>query len=380
MAEQDDKTFELKLDDLKLNPISSTETAKSVYTIDEQDEDILSLKEMPPAMAKMGSFDEELDLVRQQKASENIEKTGEIEAIEDEIKDPIFKELSAPKLPELTRENRARLQMQSPNKIHFYWSFKENPFKILTRIFGGQTNYQLVARLLNQTNRREEVFPIDSDGSAWFNVDSDSRYQVEVGFYAVNRPFVRVLFSNVLQTPRKSPSPRQDYSEYFAVSADQFAKVLDVSGFQQDAYEVALAGDDIESADRATETAFSNILGAELDDFSQSHLSELRFVLLALAAGYTLEELRGQISQSLFAFLETRLTESNAEKALTALEENFEFSSEEFDEEEFIGAAVFGVSLLNVPRSLKRRTRVPNQSKQSVRLPKLSPLSSLKNN
>lgn len=380
MAEQDEKPFELELDDLKLNPISSTETTKLGYTVDEQDEDILSLKNLPPMMAKMGSFDEELDLAIQKKSSENIEKTVELEADEKEIEDPIFKELSAPKLPELTKENRARLQMQSPNKIHFYWSFKENPFKILSRIFGNQTNYQLVAKLSNQTSRREEFFPIDSDGSAWFNVDADSSYQVEVGFYAVNRPFVRVLFSNVLQTPRKSPSPRQDYSEYFAVSANQFAKVLDVSGFQQDAYEVALAGDDIEAADRATETAFSDALGVELDDFSASHLSELRFVLLALAAGYALQDLRGQISQSLFSFLETRLTESNAEKALTALEENFEFSSEEFDEEEFIGATVFGVSLLSAPRSLKRRTKIPNQSKRQINLPKLSPLSSFKNN
>jgi len=53
----------------------------------------------------------------------------------------VFKELSEPKLPELVKENRARLQMQSPTKIHFYWSIKTNPFQTLTRVFGNQTNY-----------------------------------------------------------------------------------------------------------------------------------------------------------------------------------------------------------------------------------------------
>src|SRR5687768_12530514 len=41
---------------------------------------------------------------------------------------PVFKELREPKLPSLKRENRARLQMQTPNRVYFYWSMKNNPF------------------------------------------------------------------------------------------------------------------------------------------------------------------------------------------------------------------------------------------------------------
>ncbi|MCY7376490.1 MAG: DUF4912 domain-containing protein [Pyrinomonadaceae bacterium] len=355
MAEQDNQTKEFALADFKLKPISSAETIKSTNVIDENAEDIRSLNDAPTLAAESKAIGEESDL----KGEKNEPAT--------EIEDPIFKELSAPKLPELPKENRARLQMQSPNKIYFYWSFKENPFQTLSRVFGKQTNYQLVAKLVNQTTDREEIFPIDSEGSTWFDVDADSNYLVEIGFYAVNRPFVRVLFSNTLQTPRKNPSPRRDYSEHFAVSANQFAKVLDVSGFQQDAFEVALAGDDIESADKATQTAFSQIIGLTGSDFDSNQSSELRFVLLALASGYSLENLRAHISQSLFALLQNSADQLSAEKALTALQENFGVSTDEIYEEEIFGGTVFGASLINFPRSVKRRT-----------LPKFTPISSLR--
>src|SRR6187399_2686887 len=42
---------------------------------------------------------------------------------------PAFRELAQPKLPELRHENRARLQMQSPNRLYFYWSIGTNPFQ-----------------------------------------------------------------------------------------------------------------------------------------------------------------------------------------------------------------------------------------------------------
>lgn len=365
MAEQDKKTKELRREDFKLNPISSTETIKSKVVISEDDENLLSLEDASPADANAGTIAE---IPSATDESDVKDETGEPKAA---IEDPIFKELAAPKLPESHKENRARLQMQSPNRIYFYWSFKENPFKILSRIFGNQTNYQLIAKLINRTRNQEEFFPIDTAGSAWFDVDADAVYQVEVGFYAVNRPFVRVLFSNTLETPRKNPSPRRDYTEYFAVSADQFAKVLDVSGFRQDAFEVALASDDAEFADNATQTAFSQITGLSESDFDANDAGELRFVLIALASGYALEDLRAHIGSSLFAFLQNRAENLNAEKALAVLQENFGVSGDEVYEEESFGETVFGASLINFPRSLKRRA-LPGT------LPKFTPISSLR--
>ncbi len=355
MNTKDKNSKEYALEDFKLNPISSLDAIKPDLSIDENDEDILSLNAEPqiPVEAKIVST--ELELIDE-----------EIEAAE--IEDPIFKELSEPKLPELKKENRARLQIQSPTKIHFYWSVAANPFQTLSRLFGGQTNYQLVAKLVNQTNDREELFPVEAEGSAWFDTDANSTYQAEVGFYATNRPFVRLMFSNQIETPRKNPSPRRDYSENFTVSAEEFAEVLDVSGFQQDAFEVALAGDDIESANEATQTAFSQIIETtQPTDFDENESSEMRFVLLALASGYALENLRQHVSRNLFAVLQENNEKLNAEKALAALQENFGvFSSEMVEEEESFAATVFGASSINFPRFSKRRG-----------LPKFSPLSSL---
>jgi hypothetical protein len=358
MTTKDKKSAEFALEDFKLKPISSAETIKQNLIVDEDDEDILSLDAAARRFAESGST-AEIEPAGVGKIEEENELT--------EIADPIFKELSEPKLPELSKENRARLQMQSPNKIYFYWSFKGNPFQTLRRVFGNQVNYQLVVKLVNRTNGREELFPVEATGSTWFDVDADSTYLAEIGFYAVNRPFVRVMFSNTVETPRLNPSSRRDFSPNFTVSADQFAQVLDASGFEQDAFEVALAGDDIESANEWTQTAFSQIVGAPPGGFGENKSSEIRFILLALASGYSAEDLRGHISPSLFAVLQSNTEKISAAKALAALQENFGVLSDEILEEESLTAAtVVGASLVNFPRFSKRRI-----------MPKFAPLSSL---
>ncbi len=323
---------EFAVENEKLETISSSETVKNAETE--------TLAEVEPQVL----LDDETDI------------------LEKEI-DPIFEELSEPRLPELEKENRARLQMQSPNRIFFYWSLKNNPYKTLSSAFGGQTgSYTLVAKLINETRDREEIVPVETEGDWWFETDSDSSYRAEVGFYAPNRPFVRVLYSNTIETPRKSPSAKRASTAEWAVSAHQFAKVLDVAGFSQDAFEVAFAGDDTEFAVHATQNAFSQILGT--DDSVHHDSSEIRFALLSLASGIQLEKLRGQISASLFGQLRENSEKMTAENARGALEENF---GEFIDETDEALPAVFGASLINFPRTLKRKS-----------LPKFSPVSSLR--
>src|SRR6185369_5146214 len=51
---------------------------------------------------------------------EQLDVTAEIAATEPKVElSPAFKALATPKLPELKRENRARLLMQSPGRIYF---------------------------------------------------------------------------------------------------------------------------------------------------------------------------------------------------------------------------------------------------------------------
>jgi hypothetical protein len=193
---------ELTAEDFVLNPISSAETIKRAE---------------PPVFL-------------------NEEKSGadEITTETDErANDPIFAALAAPRLPELDRENRARLLMQTPTRLYFYWSVKNNPFQILRKAFGGNVgSYQLIVRLVNQTRRREELHPVEAEGNWWFNVEANSLYRAEIGFYAPNRPFVRIMFSNTVETPRKSPSPRPATESEWAVTSAQFAEILDDSAFQ----------------------------------------------------------------------------------------------------------------------------------------------------
>lgn len=300
-----------------------------------------------------------------------------------ELEDPIFKELALPRLPDLQRDNRARLQMQSPTRIQFYWSMKHNPFQTLNRAFSGaSSNYTLVAKLVNQTNDREEIIPVDAEGSWWFDVDAASRYQAELGFYAPNRPFVRVMFSNVLETPRKSPSSRQSNESEWAISAEKFAEVLDYSGYSQDAFEVALAGDDFQSSEIASQIAFSKFIGKKETNTASFGGEEIRFALLAIASGHSIEDLRGQIGATLFTFLQENADKLIGKNALAALSEHFDISTEvsEIEDQEFVGDAVFGASLVNFPKFSTKKLKSSKSKSPKIIGPsigkKVSPLSS----
>lgn len=287
--------------------------------------------------------------------------------LEFENRSPVFKELALPKLPELKRENRAKLLMQSPNKLFFYWSVKSNPFRTLHKAFGERTgNYSLVLKLIDLKRETEEIYPVEAEGSWWFDVEADGSYRAEIGFYAPNGPYVRMMFSNTIETPRKSPSQRVATSADWKVSAETFAEVLDVSGFALDAFDVAMAGDDHDQAYQATQSAFTQFIGGEID-LKAFNAEEIRFALLALASGISLDALREHVSPALFTLLQGYEASLSAERANAALHEHFGISSDEIEEEEQIGPAIFGSSLVNFPRLSIRKRRD---------LPKFEPLSS----
>lgn len=278
----------------------------------------------------------------------------EIPAVEEEELSPAFKELREPKLPTLARENRARLQMQTPTRVYFYWSLKNNPWQILHRVFGDDRgSYTLVLKLINQTRDTEEIHPVDAEGNYWFNVDADSTYRAEIGFYAPNRPYFRALYSNTLTTPRKGPSPRIATDADWMVNAETFAQVLDASGFKQDAVEVALAGDDPIVSEQATREAFADLLGDDIA-FEGFTVEEFRYALLALASGVPIEELRWKVSASLFALLEANLHRLSTESAVSTLRDHFDIGDDEVVEEEEL-SAVYGSSVVHFPKTLKRR-------------------------
>jgi hypothetical protein len=269
---------------------------------------------------------------------------------------PVFKELAEPRLPSLPSENRARLQMQSPHRVFFYWSMKNNPYESLGKAIGDRgMGYQLAAKLVNLSSKKEELYPVDANGSWWFNVESDSAYRAEIGLFAQNRPFIRLMFSNTIETPRSSPSPRNDWTPDFYVSSEKFAETLDASGFATDARHVALAGDEAKHSDNAALAAYAEVTGI----MSAVSPNEIRYVLFALASGVSLESLRGYISPTLFADLSA--ANLSGDQVLAVLREHFGYDPIEADyEEEVYSPVTYGASLINFPKVLKkRRSQLP---------------------
>lgn len=273
---------------------------------------------------------------------------------------PVFRELASPKLPQLAHADRAKLLMQTPNRLFFYWSLGPNPFHRLNRALGAHTaSYSLVLRLLDLKRESEEIHPVEAEGSRWFHVEADGEYRAEIGFYAPNRPFVRAIYSNTVNTPRKSPSPRADTEADWNISSDRFARVLEVAGFTEDAFDVAIAGDDGAAADTTTRDAFADLLGDADIDVAGIASDELRHAMLLLAAGYTLEALRWKISPAIFELLQKYAAALSAERAATVLRERFDVEADEITEEEELGAVVFGLSSIHFPRRLRTRRPKP---------------------
>ena len=288
---------------------------------------------------------------------------------------PAFKLLAKPTLPELPRENRARLQMQTPTRVYFYWSVKDNPWARLRSVFGDDLgSYTLVHKLIDKRTGREEIHQTDAQGNYWFDVEPDRAYQAEIGFYAPNRPYFRILYSNTVETPRRSPSPRAATDADWKVSASKFAEVLDVAGFSRDAFDVAMAGDDQAAAEDLSFTAFMSFLGASGIDLSSITAEDIRYALLALAAGVTLEDLRHKISAALFEILQANAGALEPAKAMASLTEYFDIDEAEFSEEQY-GPAVYGASLVNFPKTLKTRGKSPKKLAPKYS-PRYNPVSS----
>lgn len=286
-----------------------------------------------------------------------LDATGEIAATVPKVElSPVFRALADVTLPELQRENRARLQMQTPTRLYFYWSVKENPWAMLRNVFGDDFgSYTLVVKLIDKRLDREEIQQCEAEGTWWFDVEPDHSYQAEIGFYAPNRPYFRVLHSNTVETPRRGPSPRVATDADWRVSAIKFAEVLDVAGFSRDAFDVVMAGDDASDAESTSQLAFSRFLGKTHFEFTGITSEDIRYAMLALASGVLLDDLRGKIGAALFAVLQANAENIESDKAMSALTEYFDIDEADFTEEQF-GAAVYGASLLNFPRTLKTRT------------------------
>lgn len=290
------------------------------------------------------------------------------EEITEEIKDPLVAEF----LPALPRRNRARLQIQSPNRIHLYWSLAGNPFETLQKAFGNRAgSYQLVTRLVNLGTGAESYATADVQGDWWYSVRSNAAYRVDLGFYAPNRPFIRLLTSNAVNTPRPAPSNRAATEADWVVSTREFVSVLTASGYSHDVLQVAFGGiADTQTGEISSEAAtlavakrFAPVGEGELN------LSELRWLLVSLASGISFADIEKYISPELTDWLE-RVLEANPdaltrENVRTVLESIFgsEFI-EMFTETgvfgwERLSPVAIGASAIHFPEILFPKLKLP---------------------
>ncbi|HQZ83906.1 MAG TPA: DUF4912 domain-containing protein, partial [Pyrinomonadaceae bacterium] len=281
-----------------------------------------------------------------------------------------FNILADVELPKTQRQNRARLLMQSPTKLYFYWSLKEDPWQLLHKTFGeaGSASYMLVLKLKDLERDVEEIHRVEREGNWWFEVEPDGRYTAEIGFYSPSRPYFRIVYSNAVETPRRGPSPMPARDADWRISANKFAQVLDVSGFQRDAFDVAMVGDDHFGAMDRSERALAGLVGNSNGSFNGISHDDIRYALLSLAAGTSLRRLRERIGSTLFSILEASASKIDPNSARGVLTEHFEIDDSDWadDEPEFTS---IGGSRLNFPKRLRAR-HVPAYS------PRYNPVSS----
>lgn len=262
-------------------------------------------------------------------------------------------------LPELPKTNRVRLQVQSPRSLHVYWEFKADPFATLRRAFNWAADtYGYAIRQINLDTGDEYVFEASHTNSQWLDAQPGFSYRVDIGLYSVGRGFISLLSSNVVSTPRSGVSRYTDVSFDFYVSPEQFARVLDQSGYVSDALEVTLEAADEATNREATLKVARELGGIEVPELNEDELAELRGILAALAMGMSLDDIRSMLSPMLGEWLETIRKQNEAVLQAERLFEIFRYllgieaERADYESEEAmrrVARVVLGASEVNMP-------------------------------
>jgi len=208
-------------------------------------------------------------------------------------------------LPETYAANRIRLIAQSPRKLYLYWEFARNPFETLRRAFRSQArSYTLVVKLVDLESDVERLHVASLTRSQWLDARPGTSYRADVGFYAPDRNFIRLLSSSTIRTPRAGVSRATDSAPEFHVAADEFARVLDDAGYVSDALEVSLEAADAATSDGATREIARRFGGRDAPSMSDEDLAEMRGLLAALAFGANVDELQTLLSERIADWLE----------------------------------------------------------------------------
>ena len=213
-------------------------------------------------------------------------------------------------LPESYPSDLIRLLVQSPYRAYLYWNHARDPFDTLRRAFGVQdaSSYKVFVRLTDADSGEEHDFEASPFArNFWFNVRPGRRYRAAVGLGSAGRPFIRLLTSAPVSTPRVAVSHVVDDTPEFRAPAAEFARVLNEAGYASDALEVTLEAVDEATRDETTRSLTREVIGAEAPAADHDLMNELRALLAALTFGVPLESLLALLSPQLAAWLREAL-------------------------------------------------------------------------
>jgi hypothetical protein len=133
----------------------------------------------------------------------------------------------------LVKADTINLIATAPRRLFVYWSHARDPFRALEEAFGKvASKYSLAVRFVNLTNGHEEIREATAPRWQWLEAAPGVDYRADVGFAGNGLPFITVLSSAVVRTPRETISPNADASREFHVSEAQFSVLLKETGFK----------------------------------------------------------------------------------------------------------------------------------------------------
>ena len=246
-------------------------------------------------------------------------------------------------LPETYARDQMQLLVQSPYRLYAYWQHARDPYATLRRAFGTSADgYQLAVRLLDTERGTTQIDAATPARNYWFDVQPGRAYRAEVGFAAADKPFFRLLTSDVARTPPVSVAPEADEGPEFQVGAGEFARVVNEAGYVGDALALALEAADEATQHESTLTLAHTLAAADLHALDESALAELRALIVALVCAEPLAGVRARLSPPLARWLDALLAQHGGQigqpQLLDTLRVLFGF---ELEIDEVAGAAEF---------------------------------------
>lgn len=139
---------------------------------------------------------------------------------------------AADELPAPAARDAIHLFAQSPVQLFLHWSHAADPFDALREAFAdAAARYRLAVRLTDLGDATEQLFHASPERAQWLDARPGREYRADLGFHADGLPFVRLLSSAAVRTPRAAVSPEADAAPQFHITPADFSRLLENIGY-----------------------------------------------------------------------------------------------------------------------------------------------------